>query len=763
MSSLTILLRRMKHQIVFSLLALLCLRATHAQVLIDQTFSIEEYVNDVLLGSGVTASNITYIGDPVQLGKMDDTTGVFSLESGLVLSSGNAMTLAECNGLDNSLNLGFTDPDLLDVANSVPPLIGQSFTVSSINDVCILEFDFVAVGDSISFNYAFGSNEYLTYVNTTYNDIFAFFLSGPGISGPYASPAAFPDGAINIAQVPGSNPPLPITVSSVNNVTNTEYYIDNPTQEGFCINGYTSSFKAEASVQCGETYHIKLAIADGSDSALESIVVLETGSFVSNALELSAENYPFDAVIGLPDKIIFGDSVEFPLQEWIDNAMDNAFDWEGGEVDGLAVEGCNDVQILITRDSADAIVADTVMLTFSGSALEGLDYADSLNQFVLAPGETEHLFNLGVVADSLAEGIEDVVITQESVSQCGDTITTTLRLLILDPIPLTATSLPVSCFDSSGVQGFEYNGIQGFGPFTYEWTLSPPDTTISGVLTDSLILVQEAITVNDDGVDIPNLNVTLALTDLCGTTTTYEQQISRPVMRPAQLCVDTAFSFPAWNAHLPVQDVLVNGVSLLTDSMLTDTLTLHAEWIDGLWHLDSLVTGGFDWAGELAIVDSCGVTTAAQVYVLEYPCTEGCADETACNYIGEAGIDDGSCMFPGDECEEGEGLIDEFCECIVGEGSGGDGHGGDGTSGVSERNHVLSIHPNPTSGRLHVSSSLVSGSVRVFAMDGRLVFELPSTNLTEGVSLDLRLASGMYVLEVAGANQRMKERAVIRR
>ena len=79
------------------------------------------------------------------------------------------------------------------------------------------------------------------------------------------------------------------------------------------------------------------------------------------------------------------------------------------------------------------------------------------------------------------------------------------------------------------------------------------------------------------------------------------------------------------------------------------------------------MTGGFDWAGELAIVDSCGVTTEAQVYFLEYPCTVGCADETACSYIGEAGIDDGSCMFPGDECEEGKGLIDEFCECIVGE------------------------------------------------------------------------------------------------
>ena len=61
--------------------------------------------------------------------------------------------------------------------------------------------DFEAGGDSISFNYVFGSDEYLTYVNTQYNDIFAFFLSGPGITGPYAAPAGFPDGAINIAQV----------------------------------------------------------------------------------------------------------------------------------------------------------------------------------------------------------------------------------------------------------------------------------------------------------------------------------------------------------------------------------------------------------------------------------------------------------------------------------------------------------------------------------------------------------------------------------
>ena len=39
---------------------------------------------------------------------------------------------------------GGTDVDLLDVANSVPPLIGQGFSVSSVYELCILEFDFEA-------------------------------------------------------------------------------------------------------------------------------------------------------------------------------------------------------------------------------------------------------------------------------------------------------------------------------------------------------------------------------------------------------------------------------------------------------------------------------------------------------------------------------------------------------------------------------------------------------------------------------------------
>ena len=260
---------------------------TQAQLDVETGLTLEEYVNDILLGSGIQASNITYQGGTNQLGYLTGGDDVFSISSGLVLSCDVAENL-ECPtdflACDGCLGTGLSDPDLLDIANSVPGMIGETFSVNSVNDGCVLEFDFVAAGDTVSFNYVFGSDEYEAWINTQYNDVFAFFLSGPGITGPYDSPAGFPDGSVNIAGVPLTEPILPITISSVNSGTNSEYYVDNQGGTDVCINGYTVPFKAEYPVQCGETYHIKLAIADGSDTALESIVVLEEGSFESNAV-----------------------------------------------------------------------------------------------------------------------------------------------------------------------------------------------------------------------------------------------------------------------------------------------------------------------------------------------------------------------------------------------------------------------------------------------------------------------------------------------
>lgn len=276
-----------------------CALTGYAQITVDQSLTIEQYVNDVLLGEGVTATNISFEGSMEQFGYM--TGGLdngFPIEGGLILSSGNAAD-AFCagQGCIGCNGPAPTDPDLLEIANDVPPLIGESFSVSSVNDLCVLEFDFDPAGDFVSFNYIFGSEEYPTmevngtdtsyfggFVNSQYNDIFSFFLSGTGITGSYDAPVGFPGQAINIATLPGTDPPLPITISSVNDQLNPQYYIGvSPDVSGtdICMNGYTTVLTAVYPVICGETYHIKLAIGDGSDTILDSVVILEEGSFGS--------------------------------------------------------------------------------------------------------------------------------------------------------------------------------------------------------------------------------------------------------------------------------------------------------------------------------------------------------------------------------------------------------------------------------------------------------------------------------------------------
>ena len=219
------------------------------------------------------------------------------MDGGLILSSGNAQNLF-CGGLAETYAGGTpTDSDLLDIANSVPGLIGQTFAVNSVNDLCVLEFDFDPAGDFVSFNYVFASEEYRDMVlmgrtprihswlcQHPIQRRFSFFLSGDGITGPYDAPPEFPGQAVNIASVPNSNPALPITISSVNDELNSEYYQGVPPDlngSSLCISGHTVVLTAVYPVVCGETYHIKLAIGDGSDSILDSMVILEEGSFGS--------------------------------------------------------------------------------------------------------------------------------------------------------------------------------------------------------------------------------------------------------------------------------------------------------------------------------------------------------------------------------------------------------------------------------------------------------------------------------------------------
>ncbi len=421
----------------------------HAQLEVETGLTLEEYVNDILLGNGIQAFNITYQGGDNQLGYLTGGDDVFSISSGLILSCDVAENL-ECPdeflACDGCLGNGFSDPDLLDIANSVPDLIGESFSVSSVNDGCVLEFDFIAAGDTVSFDYVFGSDEYETWINTQYNDVFAFFLSGPGITGIYDSPAGFPDGSVNIAGVPNTDPNLPITISSVNSGTNPEYYVDNQGGTDVCINGYTVPFTASYPVECGETYHIKLAIADGSDTALESIVVLEEGSFESNAV----------------------------VQ--IDLSID-----VGGPEANTIYEDCGTATLSFERPVETILdIQEMVYINYGSSvATNGVDYGQPQpdgtllplpDSVVFAPYVSIVEFELTAAIDGVIEGPELVEMEIENVAACnGGGLTTYFSFYVAeDPPPFE-----VNGYDTEMCLGdvIELAPLVsgGYGNYTYEW------------------------------------------------------------------------------------------------------------------------------------------------------------------------------------------------------------------------------------------------------------------------------------------------------
>ncbi len=313
------------------------IQSASCQILVTNNapYNTAEYLIDsLLLGEGVIATNHAFQGDSLQIGFFNGVNSNIGLDSGIVISTGDINEVVP-GTFGSLITNDSTNQDLLDLANSVPALIGQDFTVASANDVAILEFDFVPVSSYMSFRYVFASDEYFGFENTQFNDVFGFFISGPNIVGPYSSPVDFPNGSINIAtftSVEGNSldANLPITISSINNDYNSSFFVSNQdngtnTVNPFGADGFTIVMTAQAQVVCGQTYHIRLAIADGADTGLSSFVFLDAGSFSSPPITVGNS-------LGINSSQIFTDcGAPVTLSANVDNPDVFDFLWNTGD------------------------------------------------------------------------------------------------------------------------------------------------------------------------------------------------------------------------------------------------------------------------------------------------------------------------------------------------------------------------------------------------------------------------------------------------
>ncbi|MBS1535883.1 MAG: choice-of-anchor L domain-containing protein, partial [Bacteroidetes bacterium] len=315
---------------ILLLMAFFASALSQAQVLINNTTQTPaQLVQNALVGQGVTPLNVKFNGSAASANILRDQVGEFNvnfngstlgLTHGIILATGNAQyglgpnncSTLGCGNMLSPTAFG-SDPDLASIAGN---------TISS---SAILEFDFVATGLELNFDFVFGSEEYPEYVNSI-NDSFGFFLSGPGITGPYTGNAK------NIALIP--NTTTPISIDNVNygqanngvGAQNPAYFFNNlttglnpnnsatPTVE---YDGFTKVIRAYSQLQCGGLYHIKLAIGNVSDNLLDSAVFIQ--NFTIPPLELLDEfglNNNTGVCYGTPITINSGLTVGTTVIKW---------------------------------------------------------------------------------------------------------------------------------------------------------------------------------------------------------------------------------------------------------------------------------------------------------------------------------------------------------------------------------------------------------------------------------------------------------------
>lgn len=245
--------------------------ASSQTIEVQENFTAQQLVEDVLINSPcANVSNFSVSGwnDFPSYGYFSAGSSVFPFQEGVLLTTGRALSAIGPN--DSLLSEGSTtwqgDPDLEQAINE-PNTINAT----------ILEFDFLPLANKIIFEYIFASEQYFNYTNPVqcnFSDGFAFLLREANTQNQYQ----------NLAVVPGTNIPVKITTirgeGTICQAANPQFFdayngVEHPTN----YSGQTNILRAEALVNPGTLYHIKLVIADQQNPFFDSAIFLGGGSF----------------------------------------------------------------------------------------------------------------------------------------------------------------------------------------------------------------------------------------------------------------------------------------------------------------------------------------------------------------------------------------------------------------------------------------------------------------------------------------------------
>lgn len=302
-------------KILYITFVFFCITSYSQTITVDDNGNTPAQLVDLLLGNScVEVSNIS-ISSNQSVAYFNQNGSAFPLTEGIIIRNGSAVAtqgLYTGTNLSSTATGGGTDAFLQNLSNT------SSGQTTPIVDLAYLQFDFVPVSSSFSFDFLFASNEYGQFQCLS-NDIFAFELTD-----------LTTNITTNLAVIPGTS--NPVTVKNIKNSlynntcgsTNPNlfgvYNVNNPAASTLNMRGHTIVLNAASAVLPNNPYRLKLIIADYGDFEYDSAVFIAAGSF-ENVFSLGADRI-----------ICTGDS--YLLETNLDNTYNYQWFQNGGAIPG---------------------------------------------------------------------------------------------------------------------------------------------------------------------------------------------------------------------------------------------------------------------------------------------------------------------------------------------------------------------------------------------------------------------------------------------
>ena len=396
-----------------------------------QRYTVERLVQDIFVGGACKNTfNIKGIGNNAGIGYFENGQSIIGINRGVILSTG---PIENCEGPNDSRR---ASGDFKDVTGD-PDL--KQLSQLNIQDAVGIEFDFTPLDSLVTFRYVFASEEYCEFVGSNFNDVFGFFVSGPGINGPFSN------NAINVALVPGSQDY--VSINTINHNINTNYFVRNelkddadrcgipwtapPNLGNIQFDGFTRVMTATLKLVPCQTYHLRLMISDVNDGQFDSAVFLEAESFnIGGSINLAVGN---------------------------------------GVQEDTITEGCSEGQFMVSRkDPTQTTLPLTIGIRVANAsaAKAGIDFNALPSSVTIPSGQVSTTIKIESILDQINEGLEDIILELDFPCSC---ISDTARLFIEDPPPLeTGLQTVESCIGDTVLLQLSPSG--GVPPYHIRWS-----------------------------------------------------------------------------------------------------------------------------------------------------------------------------------------------------------------------------------------------------------------------------------------------------